>query len=150
MSQKGEVVRIPRLPRIPTAPRCGGSNRQETFERIAEGLERAVETEMRVAVASTRRGFPAASVDLGRLQGELEAGLEHFDMKLVRQRWKEDVSSWMVRLLMSWVQRVKMIRFRRGKEGIHIRLETQDDWGYYLYEFDVFPSRARKTKREPS
>ena len=100
-------------------------------------------SDMEIATANTSRGFPAAAVDLGRLQEELEAGLRRLDMKQVRARWGEDVSTWMVRLLMTWVQRCKMVRFRLRRQGINVRLETQDDRGYYRYEFDVFPGRGR-------
>ena len=97
---------------------------------------------MEISAANTSRGFPAARVDLGRLQAELEAGLKLFDMKLVRNRWDEDVFTWMTRFLMRWVQRCKEVRFRLARNGIHVRLQTQDDRGYYRYEFDVFPGRG--------
>lgn len=97
---------------------------------------------MAISAANTSRGFPASRVDLGSLQSGLEEGLKRFDMKLVRSRWDEDVAGWMTRFLTSWVQRRRGIRFRLARNGIHVRLETQDDRGYYRYEFDVFPGRG--------
>jgi len=142
MGTATEVVRIPRLPRIPAAPEVGGDGRQGTFERIAANVGSAMGDGMEISAANTSRGFPAARVDLGRLQAELEAGLKLFDMKLVRNRWDEDVFTWMTRFLMRWVQRCKEVRFRLARNGIHVRLQTQDDRGYYRYEFDVFPGRG--------
>ena len=147
MRAETEVVRIPKLPRVPPPPEAGGDERQGTFEGIAGRLGDAMGDRMAISAANTSRGFPASRVDLGRLQAGLEDGLKRFDMKLVRSRWGEDVSDWMSRFLMSWVQRCKGIHFRLARKGIHVRLETQDDRGYYRYEFDVFPGRGGGEKR---
>lgn len=147
MRAESEIVRIPKLPRIPSTPGAGSDERQGTFEGIAGKLGDAMGDRMAVSVANTSRGFPASRVDLGRLQAGLEEGLKRFDMKLVRSRWGEDVSGWMSRFLMTWVQRCKGLRFRLARNGIHVRLETQDDRGYYRYELDVFPGRGGEAER---
>ena len=139
MREKSPVVRISRLPPVPPAPDAASEKRQDSFRRLTRTLESAMGRDMEMATANTSRGFPAAAVDLGRLQEELEAGLRRLDMKEVRARWDEDVSKWIVRLLMTWVQRCKIVRFRLRRQGINVHLETQDDRGYYRSEFDVVP-----------
>jgi hypothetical protein len=149
MRAESGIVRIPKLPRIPSPPEAGRDERQGTFEGIAAKLGDAMGDRMAISVANTSRGFPASRVDLGRLQAGLEEGLKRFDMKLVRSRWGEDVSDWMSRFLTSWVQRCKGVHFRLARNGIHVRLETQDDRGYYRYELDVFPGRGRGSDEDP-
>ncbi len=38
------------------------------------------------------------------------------------------------------------MRIECRQAGIRIELETQDDFGYYEYGFDVFPKRLSKLK----
>lgn len=100
-----------------------------------------------VGVANTTTGFRASAVDLGQLQAIINDALAPFNMDHVRERWNEDIGKWLARFLMSWTQRCKEIHFdREGERGIYIRLVTQDDHGYYTYEFDGF---AGKRPRGP-
>jgi hypothetical protein len=48
----------------------------------------------------------------------------------------------MLRLLRAWVQRYKHAKIRRREQGVRVEFETQDDHGYYVYGFDVFPGQA--------
>jgi hypothetical protein len=45
---------------------------------------------------------------------------------------------------MTWVQRCKHVQLRRRETGIEVDFETQDDFGYYRYRFDIFAGRATK------
>ncbi|HLM75045.1 MAG TPA: hypothetical protein VK459_20185 [Polyangiaceae bacterium] len=47
----------------------------------------------------------------------------------------------MCRAISSWVQRYKRLKIERAGDGLRIEIETQDDHGYYVYRFDVFPGR---------
>lgn len=80
--------------------------------------------------ANTGQGFPASAVDLGRLKTVLEVGLQQLDMRQVRERWSEDVFVWLCSAVRAWVQRCKAMTMRPRRDGIHVRLETQDDHGY--------------------
>ena len=62
-------------------------------------------------------------------------------MAQLKERWTEDIRDWMHALLRTWVQRCKRRSLRYRGNGVHVVLETQDDHGYYQYEFDVFPGR---------
>lgn len=100
---------------------------------------------MHVAGPNLSTGFHASAVDVGRLQGALENGLRRFDDAQLESRWSE-IFDWICRVARSWVQRCKQMRIERRQAGIHLQLETQDDLGYYKYEFDVFPRRRNTTK----
>lgn len=65
----------------------------------------------------------------------------------VRQRWNEDLFRWCVDALTGWVQRRKILNLRLEDNGIHVTMTTQDDRGYYTYEFDVFPGSVRRRTR---
>jgi hypothetical protein len=64
-------------------------------------------------------------------------------MEMVRDRWEADLFEWLRQLLRGWVQRCKLMHFEIEGKGIGIQLETQDDRGYYTYEFDAFPGKGR-------
>jgi hypothetical protein len=100
---------------------------------------------MRVSGPNLSIGFYASAVDVGRLQTALERGLARFDEGQLEERWDE-LFDWIQRVARSWVQRCKRMRIERCPKGIRVELETQDDFGYYEYGFDVFPRRARKRK----
>jgi hypothetical protein len=53
----------------------------------------------------------------------------------------------MVSAIRAWVQRCKLMTIRPRREGIHVSLQTQDDHGYYRYEFDVLPGREGRVRR---
>jgi hypothetical protein len=78
--------------------------------------------------------------ELGRLKSALERGVKHFNVLQLEERWDE-VRDWMCRAISSWVQRYKRLKIERAGDGLRIEIETQDDHGYYVYRFDVFPGR---------
>jgi hypothetical protein len=73
----------------------------------------------------------------------IEDAFARLDMAQVRERWEIDVRAWLIELLRSWVQRCKFMHFDLAEKGVHIKIQTQDDRGYFDYEFDVFPGRAK-------
>jgi hypothetical protein len=132
------LVVIPRLPQPPEPPNFGPDPRQQVFLGVAQALSSATGANTSVNVA---RGFHAARVDLAALKSVLEAGLLEFTKATLLARWGDDLQDWMHAVLRSHVQRQKQRTVTCHDEGIHVRLETQDDLGYYSYEFDVFPGR---------
>jgi hypothetical protein len=139
-----DVARFPPLPAIPTPPVDVPDERQQIFRRIAGGLTgQLLEGHGQVSVANTTQGYRASAVDLGALQKMLGRAIAHFDMTQVRERWDDDLFAWMRSGTFAWVQRCKMLRMTVKENGIRVVLETQDDCGYYQYEFDVFPGRNR-------
>ncbi len=146
----GAVVLFPPLPPLPAPPRVGPDPRQRTFEAIVGAMAGPLSRRGRVGVANVARGFPASAVDLGAIQTALQRGVARLDMKQVRARWSADLFAWMRRVVLTWVQRCKLLQFRLRPRGIHVRMETQDDDGYYCYAFDVFPGKvARRRTRVP-
>src|SRR6266542_2949665 len=138
------VLRFPALPPIPLPPGSAPDERQETFIRIAGSLGGGLFRDGgRVIVANTSAGFRASAVDVGVLQDILEGAIAHFEMAQVQERWDEDLFDWMRQVILSWVQRCKAVQMRLEENGVRISIETQDDRGYYRYEFDVFPGRAK-------
>jgi hypothetical protein len=115
--------------------------RQTQARQIIGGLAGSVEADMQLVGPNLTTGFFASSVDLGRLQDELQKGIARLNAAQLAERWDE-VFAWMQRLLRAWVQRCKLMSIERKELGIRIGLETQDDHGYYKYEFDVFPRRG--------
>jgi predicted 2-oxoglutarate/Fe(II)-dependent dioxygenase YbiX len=95
-------------------------------------------------------GFRASAVDLGALQNLINEGLSRFSMNEVRRRWKVDMFHWMASAVRMWIQRCKEISFDVNGYGVHVSIETQDDRGYYHYEFDVFPGRDDGGAPDPS
>jgi len=141
------VLPFPPLPEIPEPPESPLDPRQTVVARIAGSLgDQLGREQVRVLGPQLATGFRAASVDLAELSAMLTSGLARLDAAQVASRWNDDVFAWLSRAVMSWVQRVKMLRIERDESsgGIHVLLETQDDHGYYRYEFDVFP-RAKRT-----
>jgi hypothetical protein len=138
-----DVARFPPLPPMPDPPTGLVDERQQAFGAFSSRIGEALDGESaQVGVINVVTGYPAAAVNLGELQEVLEAALQRFDMKEVRDRWDDDVFVWLRRVLLAWVQRCKFIHFDLESErGIHIQLQTQDDRGYYQYEFDIFPGR---------
>jgi hypothetical protein len=65
--------------------------------------------------------------------------IARFDISQVRERWDEDLFTWMRTATFSWVQRCKLLQMTIGENAVRVVLETQDDHGYYHYAFDVFP-----------
>ncbi len=136
------VVRFPPLPPVPAPPSFPPDARQRAAARIIGNLTGLMESAGGVAAgANLTSGFPAASVDLARLQAALEKGLSAFSMEQLTARWDEDVRGWVHATLHAWIQRCKQHTVRLAANGVAIELQTQDDLGYYEYRFDVFPGR---------
>lgn len=87
-------------------------------------------------------GMAASSVDLARLQGLLEGVIVHFEMAELSARWDEDVQAALQDVVLEWVQRVDAFDMQLHESGVSVSLQTQDDYGYYQYGFDVFPGRT--------
>jgi len=135
------VVRFPPLPTIPTPPVVGHDPRQQNTEKILGNLASALAGEAIVRPAHMS-GFRASAVDIGAIQEMLARGIALFDMAAVRERWDDDLRTWFGDVILTWVQRCKLIHMELADNGIRIKIETQDDRGYYTYEFDVFPGRS--------
>jgi hypothetical protein len=138
-----DVARFPPLPEIPQPPETSPDKRQQTFHRIVGRIADDLFDDDRLATANTAYGYRASAVDLGALQDLLGGAIRRFDIAQVRDRWNEDLFTWMRRAVFAWVQRCKMLQMTVEENGIRINLETQDDHGYYRYEFDVFPGVKR-------
>jgi hypothetical protein len=135
------VVRFPPLPAIPAPPVIGPDPRQRHTNHFLSGIITALagETVIRPARMS---GFRASAVDVGAIQEMLGRGIALLDMAGVRERWDDDLRTWMDDVILAWVQRCKFIHMELEETGITITIETQDDCGYYTYEFDVLPGRG--------
>ena len=116
-------------------------------QRVSTHVVSALINQLATPVAGSERlkpyGFPASAVDLGVLQTVLNTGLGHFTMDQVRERWDDDVKNWIISAIRTWVQRCKEMHLDVADNGVHVSMQTQDDHGYYSYEFDVFPGRKR-------
>jgi hypothetical protein len=78
-------------------------------------------------------------VDLGELKELLESGTKRLTMAQLEARFHDDIQSFVHSVVTMWVQRPKEISSELRENGIHVRVKTQDDHGYYDYAFDVFP-----------
>jgi hypothetical protein len=135
-----DIVHFPPLPPIRIPSDFRPDERQRTFDHAATALTGSI-FEGNVAVANSTLGFRASAVDLGAIQTLLNDGLARLSMAQVHQRWEEDVKRWISAALRAWIQRCKEMSFQLADNGVHVSIETQDDHGYYRYEFDVFPGR---------
>jgi hypothetical protein len=139
------------MPAIPEPPRFAPDPRQQRASRVVGGITHqpasasASEPEPGPVV---RTGYPAAAVDLGALQRAIEEGLRGFKLASIAERWNE-VEEWLGQCTRTWVQRCKGKNFTLGEHSIEIALETQDDYGYYRYAFDVFSESKRHDARTP-
>lgn len=134
------------LPAIPPPPCFGPDARQETFYRTVRQLTERPPEDGEVRVAATDTGYPASAVDLARLQAEIERGLADLSMAEIRSRWTEEILPWLAAFTRAWVQRRKALHADPRGRGIAVRIETQDDFGYYTYAFDIFPGRMLQVK----
>ena len=143
------VTRFPPLPPVQAPPSGPLDPRQETFYRIAGNLVTQLlqNDEASIITTNTVTGYRASAVDVGHLQELLEAGIRLLDINDVRERWDVDLFDWCCKALFGWVQRRKLLRFSVEEKGIRVFMETQDDRGYYLYEFDVFPGKGLRLPR---
>ena len=86
-------------------------------------------------------GMPASAVNLGKLQSLLETVISELEQPELRVRWDDDVRSALQDALLEWVQRVDAFDLQVHESGVSVSIQTQDDFGYYQYGFDVFPGR---------
>ena len=136
------MLLFPPLPPMPEPPAVPLDERQRTYYHItARLMEQLVKGEL--SYTDTTHGFRASAVDLAVLQDMIEEALVRFDMDRLRERWEVDVRRWIGHTIVSWVQRCKSVELDLCDNGVHLTIETQDDRGYYQYELDVFPGRAR-------
>lgn len=138
---RGEIVQFPPLPPLPVPPEGGMDPRQAKVSRIASSLASVLRGPMELGGPNLSRGFRASAVDLGALQAMLEQALARFDGERLRARWDQDVRNWIAQALLRWVQRLKSLKLRLVEDAVQIELETQDDRGYYQYQFEVSPGR---------
>lgn len=143
------IVHFPPLPPIPEPPRVGVDPRQRNLQRITGNLTGLLGGDVHIQSANTTVGFFASAVDLGRLKTVLEGGLQRFDIDTIRARWDVDIRDWIGDLVAGWVQRVKELNFDLRETGVHLRVRTQDDLGYYDYGFDIFPGRRPREAPTP-
>lgn len=135
------MVHFPPFPTIPPAPAGGVDVRQRQFRHIAGALADQL-LHGAAGGANVISGFRASAVDLGALQNVLNGGLSRRTMHDVRDRWDSDAGRWVSGVILAWVQRVKEMSFQLAELGVHVSLQTQDDHGSYLYQFDIFPGRT--------
>jgi hypothetical protein len=126
---------FPPLPSVkpPTAGR-GTDPRQASALRIIEGLAGRLPSALH-----TGSGYRASCVDLGELKELVESGTKRLTMSQLEARFHDDIQSFVHSVVTMWVQRPKEISSELRENGIHVRVKTQDDHGYYDYAFDVFP-----------
>lgn len=141
-TDEGEILQFPPMPKVPLPPRFPPDPRQRGRDRIVGGLAfQLSEGGMELASGASVEGYPASAVNLGQLKQALEDALSRFAMEQVRARWEQDVRTFVLAIVGAWTQRAKSWGAELRDNGIAIDLETQDDHGYYLYRFDVFPGR---------
>ncbi len=133
-NRRGEMVLFPLRLAVPSPPKLPTDKRQARFLQIVENL--AAQTGVAMVSANVTDGFYAASVDLGALQAALLEVLARFSHAQIESRWDQLLPQ-IHATLGAWVQRRKSATIELRANGIHIRFETQDDHGYYHYEFDV-------------
>jgi len=137
-----KIILWPPLPSVPVPPSFDLDPRQQTFRQVLGGLADGLSlVPVEDAKPRYRTGYPASAIDLGRLQDALASGIQAFSMADIEAR-RSEVIEWFLATLRGWVQRRKGAAIDVRANGIHVRVETQDDHGYYTYEFDVFPGRS--------
>ncbi|HCH61820.1 MAG TPA: hypothetical protein DFR83_03370 [Deltaproteobacteria bacterium] len=86
-------------------------------------------------------GMAASAVNLGKLQSLLEGVICELEMPELSERWDDEVRGALQDAVLEWVQRVDAFELEVHDSGVSISLQTQDDYGFYQYGFDVFPGR---------
>lgn len=97
---------------------------------------------MQLVADTGATGYPASGVNLGRIKDTLEDALERLGMATLQDRWESDVRGFVLAILHGWVQRAKHMKADLRDKGIAIEIETQDDYAYYHYRFDVFAGQG--------
>jgi hypothetical protein len=141
---------VKELPPVPDPPSFGPDPQQETFYTVVGRLIPALsDADNEVHVAASSTGFPASSVDLGRLQSEIERALGGWSSTEIEARWRDDVFPWISQFTRAWVQRRSILQATRTRSGIRIVLDTKDDRGYYHYVFEAFLNRGAGKATRP-
>jgi hypothetical protein len=136
------LILFPPLPEMPQPPVVGPDPRQDGFRRIVGALADATRESSMLSVINLGTGYHASAPALGVIKSAHEQALVHFDTRIARDRWDEDLRSWLNRSLVRWFQRAKMVTTKLYPNGIAVEIETQDDMGYYRYSFDVMLREA--------
>jgi hypothetical protein len=87
-------------------------------------------------------GMAASAVNLAQLQSLLEGVIVKFEVAELTARWDNDIQAALQDVVLEWVQRVDAFDMQIHESGVSVSIQTQDDYGYYQYGFDVFPGRT--------
>jgi hypothetical protein len=134
-----DVILFPPLPEMPEPPVVGSDPRQSSFRGIVGALTEAISERGQIHAANLVTGYHASAPSLGVIKSAHEKALAHFDMRVVRERWDEDLRRWLGKSLVRWIQRTKQVSTELRSNGIAVEIEAQDDHGYYHYGFDIMP-----------
>jgi|GEM_PF-1851516 len=115
--------------------------RQAKATRILTNLNAQLPLGAGTSMVNMTTGMAAADLRVGKLQDLLEAMLVEYDMDTLRTEWTEGVGRAVQGAIEVWVQRLKELELDVRDNGVHVRMQTQDDRGYYRYSFDIFPGR---------
>ena len=120
----------------------GPDPHQSSFRGIVGALADATREWGQVSVTNLATGYHASAPALGVIKNAHEQALAHFDMRIARDRWDQDLRRWLGKSLLRWIQRTKQITIELHTNGISVEIETQDDLGYYRYGFDLMLREA--------
>ena len=128
------------LPPIPEPPCFGPDPRQEEFFReVGRLLDRVGgDSDFETVSLTDWSGFPAASVDLGRIADLVRRAFGEWSTAELESRWDVSVQPWIHHLLSVWVQRLQRreIRLLPGR-AIELFLMTRDDAGDYSFHIRI-------------
>lgn len=127
---------------MPEPPVVGPDPHQSRFHGIVGALSDATREWGSVSLTNLVTGYHASAAALGVIKQAHEQALADFDMRSARDRWDQDLRSWLSESLVRWIQRTKQITFELRANGIAVEIETQDDLGYYRYGFDLMLREA--------
>jgi len=128
------------LPPIPEPPSFGPDPRQEAFfKEVGRLLDRCgEESEFETLSLTDWTGYPAASLDLGRVSDLVQRAFGDWSTAELENRWDDSVQPWIHHLLSVWAQRLQRreIRLLPGRV-IELFLMTRDDRGDYSFHIRV-------------
>jgi hypothetical protein len=136
------LILFPPLPEMPAPPVVGSDPRQSSFRGIVGALTEATSEWGQIRATNLALGYHASAPSLGVIKSAHEQALAHFDMRIVHDRWDQDLLRWLGKSLVRWVQRTKRVSTELHTNGIAVEIEAQDDLGYYRYGFDLMPRAA--------
>ena len=126
---------------VPEAPRYDDPRQDLGRRTLGKGTAQQGRRKSGVSYNLTT-GMAASAVNPGKLQGLLEEMVADFEVAELTNRWRVDVHDGMQDALLEWVQRLDAFELVLHDSGVSVSLQTQDDYGYYQYGFDVFPGRG--------